>query len=81
MAGLTLNNKTIDKYFKLLKNLDDPSKKKLIRKLSNTIKAEKSESPDVSALFGAWEDEKSSDEIIKEIRNTRIENRNIQTFE
>lgn len=81
MAGLTLNNKTIDKYFKLLKNLDARSKKKLIHKLSNTIKAEKSEMPDITALFGAWEDEKSSDEIIKEIKDSRVENRNTQNFE
>lgn len=81
MAGLTLNNKTIDKYFRYLKKLDNRSKKKLIRKLTETLETESPESPDVSSLFGAWEDERSSDEIIREIRDSRIDKRNVQKFE
>lgn len=81
MAGLTLNNQTIEKYFRYLKKLDNRSKKKLIRKLNETIEAEKPEPPDIASLFGAWEDERSSDEIIKEIRESRIENQNVQKFE
>lgn len=80
MAGLTINNKTIDKYFKYLKKLDNGSKKKLIIRLTETLDVEKSNSGDISSLFGTWEDDRNSDEIIREIRESRIENRDIEKF-
>lgn len=72
MANLTLNNKTLEKYFGLLKGLDNLSKKKLIIKLTESLEI-KEEKVDLRSLFGAWEDEKDSDEIIKEIRESRVE--------
>lgn len=72
MANLTLNNKTLEKYFGLLKGLDNLSKKKLIIKLTESLEI-KEEKVDLGSLFGAWEDNKDSDEIIKEIRESRIE--------
>jgi hypothetical protein len=70
--GLVLTNKTIDKYFGFLSRLDNGSKKKLIIKLTESI--EEKEKPNVSLkdLSGAWEDSRDSDEIIKEIRNSRV---------
>jgi len=72
MANLTLNNKTLEKYFDLLKGLDNLSKKKLIIKLTESLEI-KEEKVDLRSLFGAWEDDKDSDEIIKEIRESRVE--------
>lgn len=72
MASLTLNNKTLEKYFALLKDLDNLSKKKLIIKLTESLEI-KEEKVDLRSLFGAWEDDKDSDEIIKEIRESRVE--------
>lgn len=80
MAGLTINNKTIDKYFSYLKKLDNGSKKKLILRLTETLDVEKSTSHDITSLFGAWKDNRSSDEIISEIRESRVENRDIEEF-
>jgi len=37
MASLALNNKTLDKYFGILKNLDIDSKKNLIIKLTQLM--------------------------------------------
>jgi hypothetical protein len=70
--GLALTNKTIDKYFRFLKQLDNRSKKKLIIKLTESI--EENEKPKVNLrnLYGAWEDSRDSDEIIKEIRESRV---------
>lgn len=70
--GLALTNKTIDKYFGFLLRLDKRSKKKLITKLTESM--EDKEKPVVSLkdLSGAWEDSRDSDEIIKEIRNSRV---------
>jgi hypothetical protein len=72
MANLTLNNKTLEKYFGLLKGLDNISKKKLIIKLTESLEI-KEEKVDLKSIFGAWEDDKDSDEIINEIRESRIE--------
>ena len=38
MANLTLSNGTLDKYFGMLRGLDNLSKKKLIIKLTESIK-------------------------------------------
>jgi len=80
MANLTLNNKTLEKYFSLLKGLDNVSKKKLIIKLTESLD-KKEEKVDLLTLFGAWEDDKDSDEIIKEIRESRIDKEENPSFE
>ncbi|WPR76195.1 hypothetical protein [Algoriphagus sp. NG3] len=72
MANLTINNKTLEKYFGMLRGLDNLSKKKLIIKLTESLEIEE-EKVDLKTLFGAWEDNKDSDEIIKEIRESRVE--------
>ncbi|MDP3470228.1 MAG: hypothetical protein Q8S14_00035 [Algoriphagus sp.] len=72
MANLTLNNKTLEKYFGMLRGLDNLSKKKLIIKLTESLEI-REEKVDLKTLFGAWEDDKDSDEIIKEIRESRVE--------
>ncbi len=80
MASLTLNNKTLEKYVSLLKGLDNLSKKKIIIKLTESLEV-KEERVDLRTLFGAWEDPKDSDEIIKEIRESRIEKAENTGFE
>lgn len=79
MGTLTLNNKTLEKYFGLLKGLDNLSKKKLIIKLTESLETEV-EKEDLKTIFGAWEDNKDSDEIIKEIRKSRVEKANNVVF-
>jgi hypothetical protein len=71
--GLALTNKTIDKYFGFLRRLDNGSKKRLIISLKESIKEKKETSVSLSDLSGAWEDSRDSDEIIRDIRNSRIE--------
>lgn len=80
MANLTLNNKTLEKYFGMLRGLDNLSKKKLIIKLTESLEI-KEEKVDLRSLFGAWEDDKDSDEIIKEIRESRVEKAEDPGFE
>ena len=80
MANLTLNNHTLEKYFDMLRGLDNLSKKKLIIKLTESLEIKK-EKVDLKALFGAWEDNKGSDEIIKEIRESRVEKAEDPGFE
>ncbi len=70
--GLVLTNRTIDKYFGFLSRLDNGSKKRLIIKLTESIEDKKKTTISLKDLSGAWEDSRDSDEIIKEIRNSRV---------
>ncbi len=70
--GLTLTNSTIDKYFGFLSRLDNSSKKKLIAKLTESIEDKKEVKIRLKDLSGAWEDSRDSDEIINEIKNSRV---------
>ena len=78
--GLALTNKAIDKYFRILSRLDNSSKKKLIIKLTDSIETIEEDNFSLRDLYGAWEDKRDSDEIIKEIRNSRIEKNDIAKF-
>jgi len=80
MGNITIDNKALDKYFGLLSRLDNNTKKKLIMRLTESLDFEK-EDRDLKLLFGAWEDTRDADEIIKEIRNARVNNREIEGFE
>lgn len=71
--SLSITNRTIDKYFKFLSSLDNSSKKKLIIKLTESITEKGKKRVSLDELSGKWEDSRESDEIIKEIRNSRVE--------
>lgn len=72
--GISLSDKSINKYFRFLSRLDNRSKKKLINRLTDSIEDnEKSnQSRSFSDLSGQWEDERHSDDIIKDIRDSRV---------
>jgi hypothetical protein len=78
MGGLAINNRTIDKYFGYLRKLDNKSKKNLINKLTESMDVNTKTSNDISSFFGSWEDTRDSDEIIKEIRDSRIDSNDIE---
>lgn len=80
MGNLSINNKALDKYFALLRRLDNSTKKKLIIRLTESLDFEK-KAIDLKLLFGAWEDSRDSDEIIKEIKDSRVNKREIEDFE
>lgn len=71
--GLLLTNNTIDKYFRFLRRLDNSSKKRLIKRLTESIEENKKTAVKLRDLSGAWEDSRDSDEIIKEIRSSRVD--------
>ncbi|MCF8304407.1 MAG: hypothetical protein K9I94_14120 [Bacteroidales bacterium] len=71
--SLILTNETIDKYFAFLSRLDNRSKKKLIIKLIESIEEKEKPKVRIRDLYGAWEDSRDSDEIIKEIRESRVD--------
>ncbi|MFA7444398.1 MAG: hypothetical protein WCY89_00490 [Flavobacteriaceae bacterium] len=78
--GLALTDETIERYFGFLTRLDNNSKKRLIIKLTESIETKEDETYSLRDLFGAWEDKRSSDEIIDEIRKSRIDRTDIVEF-
>jgi len=78
--SVEITNKTITKYFGFLRKLDNNSKKRLIIKLTESIETKDDSSFEINSLYGAWEDSKDSDQIIKEIRDSRIEKNNLENF-
>ncbi|RYF99395.1 MAG: hypothetical protein EOO07_36800 [Chitinophagaceae bacterium] len=80
MGNLSINNKALEKYFGILSQLDNVSKKELIIKLTKSLDFEK-KTTDLKSLFGAWEDSRDSDEIIKDIRESRVEKKDSKGFE
>ncbi len=78
--SLVLTNNTINKFFGFLSRIDNESKKKIIIKLTESIETKDKTKFDLSSLYGAWADNRDSDEIINEIRSSRIENKNIIDF-
>jgi hypothetical protein len=64
-----------DYYFGFLKNLNPDSKLDLISKLSQSLKekgGETSSGTSLQSLFGAYQSEETADEIIAELRTSRI---------
>ena len=78
MGGLALNSRTLDRYFRHLKRLDNNSKKGLIIKLTESLEFESSSSEGLNHLFGAWEDSRDSYSIIKDIYDSRIDSKDIE---
>ncbi|NJO00470.1 MAG: hypothetical protein HC880_01205 [Bacteroidia bacterium] len=63
-----------------MKNWNIELKKDLIIKLTKSISDQPATNRDFSACFGAWEDDRSPEEIINEIRADRVNNREIEGF-
>jgi hypothetical protein len=80
MSTIALNNRSIDNFFEFLYNMDTNSKKRLIIKLTESIKDSRNENKNLDHLFGSWIDNRDSDTIIKDIRDSRMNNRNIIDF-
>ena len=80
MNTIAINNRSIDNFFGFLYKLDIDSKKRLIIKLTESIEGSKKNDKSLKSLFGSWIDNRDSDIIIKEIRDSRLNNRNIDEF-
>jgi predicted metal-binding transcription factor (methanogenesis marker protein 9) len=71
----------IDNFFNLLSSLSRENKIKLIAKLSNSIIDDSPKDENiVEKFFGAFKSEKSAEEIINEIRESRKFNRKLEAF-
>ncbi len=71
----------IDNYFGLLNGLSKENKLRLIAKLSTSVADEVVENENiVDKFFGAFKSDKSAEDIIREIKESRNFNRSVEAF-
>lgn len=71
-------NKIVDSYFKLMRNWDNETNKNLIIKLTKSINTGEKKQRDFSSCFGAWEDDRTADQIIDDLKADRVDNPEIE---
>lgn len=81
MGKLKFNQDSWNNYFNYLLDLDDESKKILITKLTESLGKEKRAEKSFFKLFGSWEDTRSTDEIILNLKNSRVDKNDSAGFE
>ena len=76
-----INTTLVDGYLGLLDNLSTNNKLELITKLTASVKTDLSnKKSSFKKAFGAFDSKKSAEEIIDEIRNSRVSTRQIESF-
>lgn len=78
--GYSFSAEAIDNYFIFLIKSDAGNKKKFIMKLTESIESENTIAFNPRSLIGAWEDSRDSDDIIKEINESRVNSPKIGGF-
>lgn len=73
-------DRLVENYYRFMKYWDIESKKNIIRKLTVSITSNTKTHTDFSTCFGAWDDTRSSEEIIAEIRADRVNQKEIEGF-
>ncbi|HMZ45189.1 MAG TPA: hypothetical protein PLU36_00150 [Chitinophagaceae bacterium] len=75
------NTTLIDGYVGMLVNLSTTNKLDLISKLTASVKTDlTNKKSSFKKAYGAFESKKSAEEIIEEIRNSRVSTRQIEAF-
>jgi hypothetical protein len=81
MTSTETNTTILDGYVALLENLSPDNKLDLISKLTASVKMDLGNKKSTAKKsFGAFESEKTAEEIIEEIRNSRLFTREIEPF-
>jgi hypothetical protein len=71
----------VDGYVGLLDNLSTNNKLDLISRLTASVKTDlTNKKSSFRKAFGAFDSKKSAEEIIEEIRNSRVSTRQIESF-
>ncbi len=81
MKTTEINSTIVDGYIGLLDNLSTGNKLDLISKLTDSVKTDlTNKKSSFKKAFGAFVSKKSAEEIIEEIRNSRVFTRQIESF-
>jgi hypothetical protein len=81
MRTAEINTIIVDGYVGLSDNLSTNDKLDLISKLTDSVKSDlTNKKSSFKKSFGAFESKKTAEKIIKEIRNSRVSTRQIESF-
>lgn len=81
MKIVEFNSTIVDGYVGLLNNLSSSNKLDLISKLTESVKSDLNHKKSTfKKAFGAFESKRSAEEIITEIRDSRVFNRQTESF-
>lgn len=81
MATPEISTTIIDGYVGLLDNLSPSDKLDLISKLTTSVKTDlANKKSSFKKAFGAFDSKKSAEEIIDELRKSRVSTRQIESF-
>jgi len=81
MKAAEINITIVDGYVGLLDNLSTNNKLDLISKLTASVKTDLiNKKSSFKKAFGAFDSKKTAEEIINEIHNSRVFNRQIESF-
>ena len=81
MKTAEINTTIVDGYVGLLGNLSPGNKLDLISKLTASVKTDLiNKKSSFKKAFGAFDSKKSAEEIIDEIRSSRVSTRQIEPF-
>lgn len=81
MRTAEMNTTIVDGYIGLLDNLSTSNKLDLISRLTASVKTDlKNKKSLFKNAFGAFDPKKSAEEIIDEIRSSRVFKRHIESF-
>jgi len=81
MRTAEINTIIVDGYVGLLDNLSTNDKLDLISKLTDSVKSDlTNKKSSFKKSFGAFESKKTAEDIIEEIRNSRVSTRQIESF-
>lgn len=81
MKTAEINNTIVDGYIRLLDNLSPTNKLDLISRLTASVKIDLTDKKSsFKKAFGAFDSKQSAEDIIEEIRNSRVFTREIESF-
>ena len=81
MRAAEINTTIVEGYIGLLENLSTNNKLDLISKLTVSVKTDlTNKKSSFKKAFGAFDSKKTAEEIIEEIRNSRVSTRQIESF-
>lgn len=75
-----ITKRIVNNYLRYMRNWDNETKKDLIRKLTASIDSKSKDKYDFSSCFGAWEDNRSAEEIVNDLRADRVNKGEIEEF-
>ena len=82
MRAAEINTTIVEGYIGLLDKLSLSNKLELISKLTDSAKTDlRKKESSFKQAFGAFESTKTAEEIIEEIRSSRVSNRKTESFQ